>query len=107
MEKNLKYGTYLQVYGDLLTERQRDIIELYYDYDLSLAEISENLSISRQAVLDALKNACSSLDEYERVLHVCEDKQKVKTLIEDVEVQLKNKDLQQIDVLLQRIKTIL
>ena len=52
MEKDLRYSMLLQIYGNLLTEKQQEVVGLYYDYDLSLAEISENLGISRQAVLD-------------------------------------------------------
>ena len=72
MEKNLKYGLLLQIYGKLLTERQRDIMSSYYDYDLSLAEISENLRISRQAVLNAIQIGCASLDSYESELKIYE-----------------------------------
>lgn len=68
MEKELKYGLYLSWYGGLLTERQRDVVSMYYDYDLSLGEISENLGITRQAVLDCLHKACLALDEYESKL---------------------------------------
>lgn len=82
MEKKLKYGTLLQVYGKLLTQRQRDILTMYYDEDFSLTEISENLNISRQAVLDALHNGNSLLEEYERVLNVVEKNKEIKLNVE-------------------------
>lgn len=107
MEKDLKYGTYLLVYGQLLTDRQRDIIELYYDYDLSLAEISENLSISRQAVLDSLKNACASLDNYEKLLHICADRMKISAICDNIEDQAKNGNLQEILTLVNDVKSFL
>jgi hypothetical protein len=53
-------------YGQLLTERQRDFVELYYGRDLSLGEIAGDLQISRQAVYDAIKRAEHILNEYER-----------------------------------------
>ena len=53
------------LYGELLTEKQRDIVEKYYFYNLSLKEISEELNISRTAVLDSLKHACDNLVHYE------------------------------------------
>lgn len=53
------------LYGQLLTEKQQDIIEKYFFYNLSLKEISEELKISRTAVLDSLKHACDNLIYYE------------------------------------------
>lgn len=65
MAKNLDYAMLLDFYGDLLTEKQRDIMQLYYYEDLSLSEIAENESISRQGVHDAIKHAEQYLDEFE------------------------------------------
>jgi len=48
MAKNLQIAVLLDYYGELLTEKQRDFISLYYDEDLSLAEIAENEGITRQ-----------------------------------------------------------
>ena len=45
----------LDIYGALLTDRQRDVLDLYYNDDLSLSEISENLGITRQGVRDAIR----------------------------------------------------
>lgn len=59
-------------YGQLLTEKQRDIVELYYSDDLSLSEISEQIGISRQGVYDALKRAEGILEEYESRLGLVE-----------------------------------
>lgn len=52
-------------YGQMLTDKQRDIVELYYADDLSLSEISEHIGISRQGVYDTLKRAETTLEEYE------------------------------------------
>ncbi|MCQ2464045.1 MAG: DNA-binding protein [Oscillospiraceae bacterium] len=65
MAKNLDYAMLLDFYGDLLTEKQRDIMQLYYFEDLSLSEIAENENISRQGVHDAIKHAEQYLDEFE------------------------------------------
>ena len=65
MAKNLDYAVLLDYYGDLLTEKQRDIMQLYYYEDLSLSEIAENENISRQGVHDAIKHAEQYLDEFE------------------------------------------
>jgi len=65
MAKNLDYAMLLDFYGDLLTEKQRDIMQLYYFEDLSLSEIAENENISRQGVHDAIKHAEQYLDDFE------------------------------------------
>ena len=54
-EKNLEIGYLLDFYGDVLPERRRDIMDLYYNDDLSLAEIAEQMGITRQAVRDSIK----------------------------------------------------
>ena len=52
-------------YGQLLTEKQIEIIDMYYNNDLSLSEIAEQQEISRQGVYDTLKRAEKTLSEYE------------------------------------------
>lgn len=58
----------IDVYGNALSERQRDLVDLYYNEDLSLAEISENCGITRQGVRDAIKHGVESLLSLERAL---------------------------------------
>ncbi len=67
-QKNLAYSVLLDFYGPVLTEKQRVILTEYYDEDLSLAEIAENLGITRQGVRDAIKHGEASLDELEAKL---------------------------------------
>ncbi len=55
-------------YGQLLSKRQSQVMELYHEENLSLSEIAAEFDISRQGVHDALKNAEKSLDEYESKL---------------------------------------
>ncbi len=55
-------------YGELLTARQQEVFRYYYEEDLSLGEIAENLDITRQAVHDNLKRAESALENYEHKL---------------------------------------
>ena len=52
-------------YGELLTERQKEFFDLYYNEDLSLAEIAENAGISRQGVRDVIVRAEAVLTELE------------------------------------------
>lgn len=65
MKKDLKIGRLLDCYGAMLTKRQAEIMESYYYYDFSLSEISENMSITRQAVHDAIVKAGEQLESLE------------------------------------------
>ena len=103
MEKDLTYGTLLQIYGKLLTEKQQEVVGLFYDYDLSLAEISENLGISRQAVLDSLRNACDSLRNYEEKLNILAKNQYLSAEIEKIRILTAEKNFEQIDKVLTEI----
>ncbi|HIZ20080.1 MAG TPA: YlxM family DNA-binding protein [Firmicutes bacterium] len=68
MAKNLEISLLFDFYGDMLTDKQRDAVELYYNDDLSLAEIAENEGITRQGVRDAIKRAEAQLLEMEERL---------------------------------------
>ena len=62
----------LDFYGPLLTEKQREIYEWYYQQDLSLGEISEFADVSRNAVFDLISRTDEKLERYERVLGLIE-----------------------------------
>ncbi len=66
--KNLKISLLLDFYGAILTEKQRESLELYYNEDLSLAEIAEIADISRQGVRDNIKRGENILLEMEEKL---------------------------------------
>ena len=68
MEKNVKLSILCQLYGKLLTEKQYEFLNDYYNNDLSLSEIAENNGITRQAVRDNLKKGEKKLFEYEEKL---------------------------------------
>ncbi|MDK2919298.1 MAG: uncharacterized protein PWQ37_2031 [Candidatus Petromonas sp.] len=70
IEKKIRLGNLYAFYGNLLTEKQKEILKLYCIHDLSLGEISENLNISRQAVYDTLKRAENTLEDYEEKLNL-------------------------------------
>lgn len=67
MDKKIEVGLMLDFYGQILTPRQDEIVQLYYNQDLSLGEIAENLEITRQGVYDNLKRS-------EKILYDMEDK---------------------------------
>ena len=70
MEDNVKISILLETYGKLLTKKQYNLLDNYYNNDLSLSEIAEIEDITRQAVRDNLKKGESKLFEYEEKLGV-------------------------------------
>ena len=83
IEERVKIAVSVKYYGKLLTEKQRTIIAMYVDNNLSLAEVSDELGVSRQAVKDALDKALSSLEKYEQVLGFVARDNKLKNIIEN------------------------
>ena len=67
-EKNLKIGYLLDFYGELLPERKRSVMDMYYNEDLSLAEIAAEIGISRQGARDIIKKSEDELLFYEEKL---------------------------------------
>ena len=65
MEKNIEISLLFDFYGQLLSDKQHEAVMLYYNDDLSLAEISEHLGITRQGVRDSIKRAEATLLEME------------------------------------------
>ncbi|MDD5944429.1 MAG: sigma factor-like helix-turn-helix DNA-binding protein [Clostridia bacterium] len=68
----LKTTLLYDFYGELLTDKQKEIYELFYQNDMSLTEIGAELGISRQAVRDQLKRTEKILSEYEDKLRLVE-----------------------------------
>ncbi len=64
-DSRLMHSMLLDFYGELLTDKQRECCELHYNDDLSLAEIAEQLGISRQGVWDNIRRADAALEELE------------------------------------------
>ena len=71
-EKDMRLALLLDYYGDLLSEHRREIMEMYYCEDLSLAEIAENTGITRQGVRESLKKSEADLRDFETKLHLVE-----------------------------------
>ena len=70
MDKKIEISMLCQIYGKLLTEKQFDYINDYYNNDLSLAELAENYGITRQAARDNIKKGENKLFEYEEKLQI-------------------------------------
>ncbi|MBE6556989.1 MAG: DNA-binding protein [Ruminococcaceae bacterium] len=67
-EKDMSIGLLLDFYGDILPERKRTVMDMYYNEDLSLAEIATEIGISRQGVRDMIKKSSDELFFYEEKL---------------------------------------
>ena len=78
-------------YGDLLTDKQKVYFEDYYFNNLSLAEISENYDISRNAIHKQLKEVESKLLHYEKILRLYDKKNKIEKILEQkIDENIKN-----------------
>jgi len=84
MEKLVEIGILFDFYGKLLSEKQFQAIELYYIHDLSLAEIGEELNITRQGVFDTLKRSEQKLYHYEEILGLVDKFNKSHETIRDI-----------------------
>ena len=65
LEETIRYSELLMLYQGLLSPTQKDILEDYFSYNLSISEIAENRNISRAAVEDAIKKGKKKLDQFE------------------------------------------
>ena len=74
----------LDIYGSLLNEKQRSMLELYCDEDLSLSEISENVGITRQGVRDAIAKAAKNLTGFEEKLCVASKNKMIAALADEI-----------------------
>ena len=70
MDKSIKISMLLEIYGKLLTEKQAYTVELYYNQNLSLSDIADEVNITRQAVRKNLVEAEKNLFEYENKLNL-------------------------------------
>lgn len=109
MEKKVEISMLCQIYGKLLTEKQFNIINDYYDLDLSLSEIAENEGITRQAVRDILKKGENKLFEFEKKLGIMKktmkQEEKIANILSELtKIQSKFTD-EQIAEILEHIRT--
>lgn len=101
MDKKIRTVLMLDFYGQLLTERQDEILQMYYNHDLSLGEIAQNLGITRQGVYDNIKRSEKVLYNMEEKLGLVsrfmEQKLKITKALEivaELEIEIKDNDLE-------------
>ena len=111
-EKNLNISLLLDFYGDILTERQSEMLSMYYNEDCSLAEIADTYSISRQGVRSVLKKAETILFDMEnklglasRFVKMREKSSEIASELNLINNSIKNDDISsKIQSLIQEIK---
>lgn len=84
MEKNIHISMLLEIYGKLLTGKQYDVIDLYYNQNLSLSEIAEEENITRQGVRKNLVDAENKLFDYEEKLQILKQRLLREEIIEEL-----------------------
>lgn len=89
-EKNLHTTVLFDIYGDMLTSQQQAVIDMYYNQDLSLAEISEQIGITRQGVQYTLKHGEDALWHMEQVLGLAAQSIRTKQLANELETQIRS-----------------
>ena len=99
MNKDLTVSILMDFYGNLLTKKQLDALDMYYNSDLSLSEIAEETGISRQGVRDAIKRGEKQLIEFEeklglaqRFLDVIKSVDEMKKIIGTLEMSDENRE---------------
>ncbi len=85
MGKNLNIGMLLDFYGELLTDKQSDAVDFYYNQDFSLAEIADEMKISRQGARDLIKRGENQLLDLEEALGLVERFSKINSELLSIE----------------------
>lgn len=91
----VRYTQLLDVYGNVLTQKQRSILTDYLCFDNTLSEIAEAHNTTRQAINDIISRSVSRLDEFEQKLGFCDKLEKLKTDLKNFEQSCKLDDLKQ------------
>jgi predicted DNA-binding protein YlxM (UPF0122 family) len=92
MDDRIEISLLMDFYGKLLTEKQRLILEQYYNMDLSLSEIAENQNTSRQAIHDLIKRCYRTFTDYEEKLNLLANSVKDEEVKDQLRTLLKEKN---------------
>lgn len=84
MKELVKITMLLDYYGTLLTEKQSQILKMYYEEDYSLAEIADTYNITRQAAFDAIKKGEAVLNKYEQALNLAQKQTEKEKTVQEI-----------------------
>ncbi len=96
MEKYVYYGMLFDIYQGLLKDNNKEIFKWYYDENLTLQEIADNLGVSKSYIGRIIKNTEKKLDELESTLHIYENKNKIKKVLEMNDIDKIKEELKKI-----------
>lgn len=105
LEKTERINLLIDLYGELLTEKQQCYLSYYYKEDLSLAEIAEECGVSRNAVYDNLKRAEIILEDYEKKLRLLQKHTERSQIIEEIK-KIENNPHSELFEYLEKIKNL-
>lgn len=88
IEKTDYINNLLDIYGELLTEYQKEIMNLYYQEDLSLKEIAEEKEVSRNAIFTLITRVEKILLDYEEKLHLLDKRNRVQNVLDRNEISI-------------------
>ena len=94
IKERVEIAIFIKYYGNLLTDKQRKVIEMYVDNNLSYAEVAIELGISRQAVKAMMDSAYNVLTGYEKELQFVARDDKIKKILKDNKPNMVQKILQ-------------
>ena len=93
MEDIVYYNELYDLYGELLTDKQRKYFEDYYFHNLSFSEMAEAYDVSRNAAFKQIHIVLEKLDEYEKILQLKKKREKIKDLVKDPDLLKKIEDI--------------
>ena len=92
MEKKIEIGWLLEFYGKLLTDKQQNIMSLYFNEDIGLSEIGDMMGVTRQAVHDIISRSEKLLYDYESKLGLLQQFKHTSSLLKEISKKIQNLD---------------
>lgn len=96
MEELVYYTMLYDIYGSLLTEKQKDYFEEYYFKNLSLSELANKYNISRNAIHKQIKETIKRLENYEDNLHLAKKNEMLENIINNISDEEIKRKLQEV-----------
>ncbi len=96
MEELVYYTILYDIYGSLLTEKQKDYFEEYYFKNLSLSELANKYNITRNAIHKQIKETIKRLENYEDNLHLAKKNEMLENIITNISDEELKRKLQEV-----------